>query len=757
MHKNKHLMMKPMAWAVIAALAYLPAARAADSERQLAEVTVQGERAPSLPENLPASTAGMSAGDIAKNVNVINTEDTVKYLPSVQIRKRYIGDRNSIIATRTSGQTSSARSLLYADGLLLSNLMGNSYAYPPRWNLVSPAEISRVDMIYGPFSAEYPGNATGSVVLLSTRLPQQFEAHVKTQIFSEHFREYATDARYQGAKAEAVLGNKSGDVSWLLEAGHLDSHGHPMQFASNPKSYGGGASATVVSGTQRDSDATGQSRLLTGATSLDHTIQDNANLKLVYDISPTLRASYMLGYWQNQSDTRYDSYLRDAAGHIVDSGIVSINGQKYDLANSFQAGRREEEHLLHALSLKRNSGGSWDWEANASWYDISKDAQRTANSGSNGAGKITLQDGSGWQTVDLKGDWRPSGSRAGAHQLRVGYHYDHYVLDSRSHATSNWQNGSAGAQTDAFAGQTRTQALFVQDSWRLAPAWQLVSGARYEQWQAYGGQTMSSGKRYQHATRAQSFVSPKAALLFDLNDNWALRAAVGRAYRMPTVAELFQGSASGSNTIVNNDPNLKAEKVHSTELSAERALDAGQLRLSLFEERIGDALLSQTNTSVTPNVTNIQNIDRVKTRGVEIALENRDVLLPGLDLRGSVTYARSRIEQNAKNPASVGNPYPGIPQWRATAVVSYRQNDKLSYSLAGRYSGVQAYDVNNSVSNNEVYGANSPYLVFDARLAWQLTKQFSTAAGIDNITNNKIYAYHPMPRRTLHAELKFDY
>ena len=35
-------------------------------------------------------------------MNVVNTEDIVKYLPSLQIRKRYIGDRNAIIAARTS-------------------------------------------------------------------------------------------------------------------------------------------------------------------------------------------------------------------------------------------------------------------------------------------------------------------------------------------------------------------------------------------------------------------------------------------------------------------------------------------------------------------------------------------------------------------------------------------------------------------------------------------------------------------------------
>lgn len=754
MRTNQTLARKHLACAVIAALSQL--ALADSPARQLADVTVQGEQARALPDNLPASSSGMAAADIASSINVINSEDMVKYLPSVQIRKRYIGDRNSIIATRTSGQTSSARSLLYVDGLLLSNLMGNSYAYPPRWNLVNSTGVGHVDVIYGPYAAEFPGNAVGSVILLSTRQPEQFEAHLKTQLFSESFKQYASDGTYSGGKAEAMLGNRSGNASWQLDAGHLDSNGHPMSFASNPTKVGSGA-ATSVSGAQRDSDPTGQPRLITGATSIDHTVQDNANFKLGYDISPTLRASYLLGYWQNQSHVSYDSYLRDAAGNVVDKGIVSIDGQKYNLGTAFQASQRDEAHLMNALSLKSSTDSSWDGEANVSWYDISKDTQRSANSGQSGAGKITRQDGSGWQTIDLKADWRPDGNRGSRHQLRFGYHYDHYRLDSRTYATSDWRNGSEGSQTDAFSGDTQLHALFAQDTWRIQPGTQLILGGRYEQWSAYGGKTMSSGKSYQHATRNESFFSPKAALVLDLNEQWSLRTALGRAYRTPTVTELFQGSAAGSNTIVNNNPNLKAEKITSGEISLERNVGNGQLRLSLFQENVNNALLSQTNTSVTPNVSNIQNINHVRTNGVEMALEQRDVGLRGLDLRASLTYARSRILQNDNNPASVGNPYPGIPQWRATAVASYRHNDKLTSSLAARYSSKQASSVDNNVVNQDVYGANSPYFIVDARLRYQLDKQFSTAIGVDNLNNNASFAFHPMPRRTVHAELKFDY
>ncbi len=52
---------------------------------------------------------------------------------------------------------------------------------------------------------------------------------------------------------------------------------------------------------------------------------------------------------------------------------------------------------------------------------------------------------------------------------------------------------------------------------------------------------------------------------------------------------------------------------------------------------------------------------------------------------------------------------------------------------------------------------NSRYLVLDARLQYKLSKQFTVAAGVDNLNNDQMFAYHPIPQRTWHAELKFDY
>ena len=205
------------------------------ADTQLPEMVVRGEK-PAVDRNLPAVSEGVTAAEIAETVNAVNVEDAVKYLPSLQIRKRYIGDRNGIVASRSSGTRISARSLVYADGLLLSNLLGNSFGFSPRWSLVSPEEIKRIDVIYGPFSAAYPGNSMGATIHMTTRLPETFEAHAKAQGFRQDFKLYGTDDEYDGSQVNAVLGNRHDKLAWFAGVNHLDNQGHPMSFATGATS-----------------------------------------------------------------------------------------------------------------------------------------------------------------------------------------------------------------------------------------------------------------------------------------------------------------------------------------------------------------------------------------------------------------------------------------------------------------------------------------------------------------------------------------
>mgnify|MGYP006001089351 CR=1 FL=1 len=58
---------------------------------------------------LPQTSASVTREQIDETVNVVDTEDALKYFPSLFVRKRNEGDTQPVIETRTWGVNSSAR------------------------------------------------------------------------------------------------------------------------------------------------------------------------------------------------------------------------------------------------------------------------------------------------------------------------------------------------------------------------------------------------------------------------------------------------------------------------------------------------------------------------------------------------------------------------------------------------------------------------------------------------------------------------
>jgi iron complex outermembrane recepter protein len=727
--------------------------------KSLGTVTVTSGRPTSLPTQIPTTIEGITREQIQATINASDSEDALKYLPSLNVRKRYIGDFNhAVLASRATGTDRSARALVFADGIPLSNLLGNGANFTPRWGLVTPEEIDRVDVLYGPYSAAYSGNSVGAVVDFQTRMPKSFEAHAKLGFVTSDFKQYGTNASYSGNQASASLGSKSSDWSWLLSVDRLDNNGQPLVFPAKLVSAGPvSAAGTPVTGAIADKNPQNADWLILGSTTQYQTLQQNAKLKLAYDLSPTLRASYILGAWGNSATSNAESYLRDAAGTAVYSGNVNINGRQYAIGNTeISTNRNQLEHVIQGVSLKSNSKGVFDWEVAASLYNYAKDEARAPTGAlpaalNGGAGRITDLSGTGWNTLSLKGIWRPQES----HVVDFGFQQESYQLRTLVSDTANWIDGSAGARFSAFNGNTELQSAYVQDHWSFAPHWNATLGVRLEQWRAFGGEIGNATSVLALAGRTETAVSPKFAIAYQLNPDWAVKMATGRAVRMPTVSELYQGTVS-ANAIVNNDPNLKPERSWSTEFSAERAVGKGTWRTTVFHEDTQDALYSQTNFSVTPPVTNIQNVGRINTIGLEMAYSAQDVGVKGLDLSGSLTFADAQITENRNNPASVGKRAPRVPDWRASVVATYKPTAKLATTLGLRYSGRQFSQLDNSDTNGFTYQGVSSYFVADVRVNYQFAKQWTGSIGIDNLTNATYWAFHPYTQRTFSASLKFD-
>ena len=766
--------------AALAAAYPFPAAAQADADaapvKSLGVVTVQGSRPSSLPTTIPTTMESANAETIDRTVNASDSEDALKYFPSLLVRKRYIGDYNhAVLSSRASGTGNSARSAVYADGILLSNYLGNGVgglSFPPRWALVTPEEIERVDVMYGPFSAAYSGNSVGAVVDYLTRMPSRFEAHAKVSYVLQPFDLYSTHENDRAWQTSASVGSRSGDLAWWINVNHADSEGQPLTFATRLLSAGSAGNAgTVVSGAVLNASNANQPWAVLGTGTQYSTRQDHAKLKLAYDLSPTLRASYVLGIWRNESDGNSSSYLRDANGQAVYSGPVNVGGLQYTGTQAlsgadFALTRESLLHTMQGLSLISHTGGEWDWGLSASQYDYHRDDKRQ-NAASNpqpaawSGGPGTLADGSGtgWTTLGARGTWRG----IGGHLVEFGVQQDSYRLRYlSSNIGGSYLSDGAGALASRVQGNTQLQGVYAQDAWSISERWKAVLGLRAEHWRASDGRTDFSATSSQvFAARSESDLSPKAALSWQWQPDTVLKASLGRAVRMPTVSELY-GATSTANSQYINDPNLRPEKSWTGELTVEQDFGRVQSRLTAFAEDTRDSLYSQTtlDSAANKNISRVQNVERIATSGLEATLASQDWLLKGLELSASLTYADSKIRRNTGFVVvpgdTVGKWQPNIPRWRATAVASYRFDAQWSATLAGRYSGRQYRTLNNADVNGFSYQGVSKYATVDARVLYRITRQWSAAAGVDNLNNYQFWNFHPYPQRSYSAELKFD-
>ena len=756
------------------------------TEAQLAPVTVSGSAPRSgLATGLPSSTASRTADDLREQ-NLFNPEDALNYVPNTSMRKRYIGDRNALIGGRSFGTLQPSRGLAYVDGYLISNFLGRFDG--PRWNMVTPEAIARVDVLYGPFSAIYPGNSIGTTVAITEREPRAFEGGARLTGYKQRFSLYGQSSDFDGHQVSAYLGDRLPTGLWYsLALNHQNSTSQPMNYATVSANGAGvfpavTGAATNVAGIQYDTDPLGQKRAILGASggAIDHTVQDTVKLKLGYQFTPELVGSAMLGLWHNDTTNTNRPFIRDAAGNLVWAGKVTDGVNTFNLLPStFAPSTRDETHRHAGLTLKTRYAKGWNGSVVYSNYRIVQDIARQANVPENealngGAGTWTHRDGTGWNTFELQSTYTPSEGdfTGGRHALTFGLHRNAYVLNSPTRNAPDWRNTET-TLSQFYTGRTEVLALYAQDAWKLRQDLTLTWGLRQEQFDSKAGEQMvrantcspspqascvnngdgSFNRTVAYGSRSLQGTSPKASLAWSLPEDVLLKASYGKGVRFPNVEEMYNGTLTSSSQNL-SDPDLHPERSNALELSAEKDWDQHHLRVSLFHDDVRDAILRQTDVSVTPTVTRISNVDRVKTHGLELVWQTQDWLLRGLSLDTNLAWANSKVAANEKDPQSVGKYWLRVPKVRANILASYRPNDQWMGSVGVRHSGRAYNDVYNRDVNPDVYGGVSSFTFLDVRASYKLHAKAELAVGIDNLNDQRAFQAHPYPGRTLFTELR---
>lgn len=750
----------------------------AGNPQEVEEVKVWGEARDSASAGYTNPTSLLTQKDMV-SINATTTEDLVKYEPSIVIRKRYIGDSNGTLGLRGSNMFATPRSMVFADGVPLHYLLQTRWSGAPRWTMVSASEIAQVEILYGPFSAEYSGNSMGGVILIETAIPQEREVHIDVDYFTQDFSAYGFNGNVDGYKTFVSYGDTFhsddlGDLSVYLSYNRLENNSQPQSFYFDSKRTL--ANATPVTGLIKDQDVYGNDAYYFGDTGVEQATTDNFKIKLGYDFD---NWSSLLNIAHEDRNTLRDSpnsYLKNADGETVWSGNFIQDSVAITIpASRLGASELDRRSLSTGLRIKGDISEHTRVEVNMSDFRILEDNNRASSRSLEdplfqGNGLTTNYDDTGWQT--LEGKFTFSDLGVDGIELITGARYESYELNLDTYNSASWTHADNAGFTGRSGGKTNITAAFVQMNWDINERWDLALGGRYERWESEGGyysKDVAATPEFDLVAvedASSNQLSPKFSVGYVPSDTWLVRYSAAKAYRFPIVEELFAQSQYYSSA-VEAQPDLKPENGLHHNLMFEKQFDSGYARINIFTETVKDAIESQTSFlpsgSPVASVTTFSAVDEVKTDGVELIVNRYGLWVPELDVRFNVAYTKSIITDNSTVedtnpdvPSIEGNDYPRMPRWRSNLMVTYHATDRWDLSANVQYADKSFGRLQNDDTAENVMGAQDGYTRIGLKTTYDFSDNIELGFGVDNLTNEISYVAHPWPGRSLYASLSYD-
>ena len=245
----------------------------------------------------------------------------------------------------------------------------------------------------------------------------------------------------------------------------------------------------------------------------------------------------------------------------------------------------------------------------------------------------------------------------------------------------------AQVRVDTGAGDQRFLGGFAQADLRPLDRLQLLLSVRYQDFYSYDGLDDTPGGAGRVPSRHDHDVDPRLSLRYQLPLGFALRGALYRAFRAPTLDNLYRG-ASVPGYILYGNAGLKPETLEGAEAGFD--FDHGSIRFqaTAYASRIADFLTYRYLDPATLPAgfdigARLINAGRARSRGIEAELTWR----PNPTVVASIayTYADSIVTRNPEDPASIGVQQPGVPRHRASASLDWTGPYGITLSPRLRY------------------------------------------------------------------------
>jgi outer membrane receptor protein involved in Fe transport len=332
------------------------------------------------------------------------------------------------------------------------------------------------------------------------------------------------------------------------------------------------------------------------------------------------------------------------------------------------------------------------------------------------------------------------GSRAMGHSATAAIGFD--LRDVRATDDETAVSKAVLGATTSISARQRETGGYVDAIWQPG-AWSASGSIRVDSFRTFEARKVLSTAPTVTALPEldELFASPHVGLVRRLPHGLALTGTAFRAFRGPTMNELYRTGQVGQQTTLANN-SLLAERATGFEFGGEMEGKAGRLRATYFwtevNRPISAVVLSQTPAPPAQAVSQTlqrQNLGQIRSRGAMVEAQTPS----WRGLNASFGYQLAVATVTAFNATSavqgnlLGKWIPEVPRESATATANYVAPKFASFHLIASYAGQEFDDAANQYVLH-------PYARFDLSAERNLHHGLSCFAGAQNLLNRNIDA-----------------
>jgi outer membrane receptor protein involved in Fe transport len=255
--------------------------------------------------------------------------------------------------------------------------------------------------------------------------------------------------------------------------------------------------------------------------------------------------------------------------------------------------------------------------------------------------------------------------------------------------------GASEEPPNRVEGRQRTGGIFAEHIADIGTRVNLTTALRADTW------------------RNSDAWSPRMSILFRATDRLALTASAYRAFRAPTLNELYRSFRVGNVVTLANE-SLGPERLSGVEIGAR----AAHIRLTLFSMMVTDTIANVTlSTTPTLITRQRQNFGSSRSRGAE--LEYSRVLASGWSANAGYMFTSATLSSGRRTPQ--------VPRNQATLQVAYRTRG----GVQARWSSMQFDD---DVNQFPLRG----FWVVDLFAAQPIASQLEATVAVENVFDRRI-------------------